>query len=56
VQEEALDEDDLCDIQIAKAEGEREVEGPCCATYMCNIMHSLIINPGFIINRVTRHQ
>jgi hypothetical protein len=28
----------------------------CCATYMSNIMHSLIINPGFVINRVTRHQ
>jgi hypothetical protein len=30
--------------------------GLCCATYMSNIMHSLIINPGFAINRVTRHQ
>jgi hypothetical protein len=28
VQEEALDEGDLCDIQIEEAEGEREVEGP----------------------------
>jgi hypothetical protein len=28
VQEEAPDEDDLCDIQIEEAEGEREVEGP----------------------------
>jgi hypothetical protein len=28
----------------------------CCATYMFSIMHSLIINPGFVINRVTRHQ
>jgi hypothetical protein len=25
---EALDEDDLCNIQITKIEGEREVEGP----------------------------
>jgi hypothetical protein len=28
VQEEAPDEDDLCDIQIEEAEGERDVEGP----------------------------
>jgi hypothetical protein len=31
-------------------------DAPCCATYMSNIMHSLIINLGFVINRVTRHQ
>jgi hypothetical protein len=28
VQEEAPNEDDLCNIQITKVEGEREVEGP----------------------------
>jgi hypothetical protein len=28
VQEEALDEDDLCDTYIEEAEGKREVEGP----------------------------
>ena len=28
VQEEALDEDDLCNIHIEEAEGERYVEGP----------------------------
>jgi hypothetical protein len=28
VQKEAPNEDDLCDIQIEEAEGEREVEGP----------------------------
>jgi hypothetical protein len=28
VQEEAPDEDDLCDIQIEEVEGERYVEGP----------------------------
>jgi hypothetical protein len=28
VKEEALDEDDLCDIQIEEGEGERDVEGP----------------------------
>jgi hypothetical protein len=28
VQEEAPDEDDLCDIQIEEVEGERDVEGP----------------------------
>ena len=28
VEEEALDEDDPCDIKIEEAEGEREVEGP----------------------------
>jgi hypothetical protein len=28
VQEEALNEDDPCNIQITKIEGEREVEGP----------------------------
>jgi hypothetical protein len=28
----------------------------CCVSYMFSIMHSLIINPGFVINRVTRHQ
>jgi hypothetical protein len=28
VQEEALDEDDPCDIQIEEVKGERDVEGP----------------------------
>jgi hypothetical protein len=28
VQEEAPEEDDLCDIHIEEEEGEREVEGP----------------------------
>jgi hypothetical protein len=28
----------------------------CCVAYMISIMHSLIINVGFVINRVTRHQ
>jgi hypothetical protein len=29
VEEEALDEDDTCNIHIIEVEGEREVEGPC---------------------------
>ena len=30
--------------------------GKCCDTYIISIMHSLIINPRFVINRVARHQ
>jgi hypothetical protein len=34
---------------------DRSIEKHYCATYMCNIMHLLLINLGFIINIVTRH-
>jgi hypothetical protein len=34
----------------------QQLHNCCCVSYMISIMHTLIINPGFVINRVTRHQ